>query len=72
MKCTSGYNLLPEYDEIVHIPPRKRYVMDIQVKEIRKAVPAFADETAALNRAEEFKTDTNPEYDEVDVFDVTE
>ena len=68
MKCTSGYNLLREYDEIVHIPPRKRYVMDIQVK----AMPAFTDETAALNRAEEFKTDTNPEYDEVDVFDVTE
>ena len=69
MKLTSGYNLLPEYDEIVRIPPRKRYTIDIQVKDIRKAVLAFTDETAAIDRAEELRTDTNPEYDEVDVFD---
>ena len=29
---------------------------------------AYTDETAAIDRAEELKTDTNPEYDEVDVF----
>ena len=69
MKFTSGYNLLLEYDEIVRIPPRKRYAIDIQVKEIRKAVPAFTGETAAIDRAEELRTDTNPEYDEVGVFD---
>ena len=68
MKFTSGYNLLLEYDEIVRIPPRKRYAIDIQVKEIRKAVPAFTDETAAIDHAEELRTDANPEYDEVDAF----
>ena len=68
MKFTSGYNLLLEYDEIVRMQPRKRYVMDIQVNEIRKAVPAFTGETAAIDRAEELNADTNPEYDEVDVF----
>jgi hypothetical protein len=30
---------------------------------------AYTDETAAIDRAEELITDTNPEYDEVDVFD---
>ena len=69
MKFTSGYNLLPEYDEIVHMPPRKRYTIDIQVKDIRKAVLAFTDETAAIDRAEELRTDTIPEYDVVDAFD---
>nr|QNO45093.1 hypothetical protein DAFKAPGL_00002 [Methanosarcinales archaeon ANME-2c ERB4]QNO46052.1 hypothetical protein FINKGBGL_00002 [Methanosarcinales archaeon ANME-2c ERB4] len=29
---------------------------------------AYADETAAINPSEECKTDTNPEYDELDVF----
>ena len=70
MKFTSGYNLLREYDEIVRIPPRKRHAIDIQVKELRKAVPAFADETAAIDRAEERKAATNPECEDVDVFDV--
>ena len=68
MKFTSGYNLLLEYDEIVRIPPRKRHAIDIQVKEIRKAVPAFIDETTAIDRAEELRTGANPEYDEVDTF----
>ena len=69
MKFTSGYNLLLEYDEIVRIPPGKRNIVDIQVKKIRKAVPTYTDETAAINRAKELRTDTNPEYDVVDVFD---
>lgn len=30
-----------EYDEIVHIPPKKRYAINIRVKEIRKAVPVI-------------------------------
>ena len=30
---------------------------------------AYTDETAAIDHAEELKTDANPEYDEVDVFD---
>ncbi len=29
---------------------------------------AYTDETRAINRADELKADTNPEYDEVDVF----
>jgi len=29
---------------------------------------AYSDETRAIDRAEELKADTNPEYDEVDVF----
>ena len=57
-----------EYDEIARTPCRKRNVIDIQVKEIRKAVPAFTNETAAIDHAEELRTDANPEYDEVDVF----
>jgi len=68
MKFASGYNRLLEYGEIVRIPPRKRYILNIQVKEIRKAVPAFTDETTAIDRAEELRTDANPEYDEVDTF----
>jgi len=30
---------------------------------------AYTDETAAIDRAKELRTDTNPEYGEVDVFD---
>ena len=30
---------------------------------------AYTDETAAIDRAEELKADTNPDCDEVDVFD---
>lgn len=69
MKFRSGYNLLPEYEGIVRIPPRKWHAIDIQVNEIRKAVPAFTDETAAFDRAEELRIDTNPEYGEADIFD---
>lgn len=29
---------------------------------------AYTDETRAIDRAEELKADTNPEYDEVDIF----
>ena len=61
--------MLLEYDEIAHIHRRKRNVIEIQVKEVRNAVSAFTDETTAIDRAEELRTDTNPEYDEVDVFD---
>lgn len=61
--------MLPEYEEMAHIHRRKRNVIDIQVKEVRNAVSAFTDETAAIDRAEELRTDTNPEYGEVDVFD---
>ncbi|MEA3281188.1 MAG: hypothetical protein U9Q68_01300 [Euryarchaeota archaeon] len=68
MKFASGYNLLLECGEIVRIPPRKRHAMDIQVKELRKAVPIFTDETAAIDRAEELRTDANPEYGVVGVF----
>lgn len=60
--------MLPEYEEMAHIHRRKRNVIDIQVKEVRNAVSAFTDETRAIDRAEELKADTNPEYDEVDVF----
>ncbi len=31
-------------------------------------VPAFTNETAAIDPAEELRTDANPEYDEVDAF----
>ena len=31
-------------------------------------VPAFADKTVVIDRAEEIRIDANPEYDEVDVF----
>lgn len=30
---------------------------------------AYSNETAAIDRAEELKADTNPEYEVVDVFD---
>jgi len=59
---------LLEYDEIAHIHRRKRNVIEIQVKEVRNAVSAFTDETTAIDRAEELRTDTNPEYDEVGAF----
>jgi hypothetical protein len=43
------------------------------VVQVHSGIPilaeAYTDETAAIDRAEELKTDTNPEYDEVDVFD---
>ena len=32
-----------EHDEIVRIPPRKRYALNIQVKEIRKAAPRIVE-----------------------------
>ena len=60
--------MLLEYEEIARIPRRKRNVLDIQVKEVRNAVSAFTDETRSIDRAEERKTATNPEYGEVDVF----
>ena len=60
--------MLLKYEEIARIPRRKRHATGIQVKEIRKAVPASTGETRAIDRAEELKADTNPEYDEVDVF----
>lgn len=31
---------------------------------------AYSDETRAIDRAEELKADTNPEYEDVDVFTV--
>jgi len=61
--------LLLEYEGIARIPRRKRHATGIQVKDIRKAVPASTGETRAIDRVEELKADTNPEYDEVDVFD---
>ena len=43
------------------------------VVQVHSGIPilaeAYTDETAAIDRAEELKTDTNPEYDVVDVFD---
>ena len=60
--------MLLEYDELAHLQRRKRNVIDIQVKEVRNAVSVFTDETRAIDRAEELKAYTNPEYDEVDVF----
>lgn len=42
------------------------------VVQVHSGIPilaeAYSDETAALDRAEELKVDTNPEYDEIDVF----
>nr|QNO44357.1 hypothetical protein PNPCOBDL_00002 [Methanosarcinales archaeon ANME-2c ERB4] len=42
-----GYETIPEemleHDEIVRIPPRKRYALNIQVKEIRKAAPRIVE-----------------------------
>lgn len=43
------------------------------VVQVHSGIPilaeAYLDETAAIDRAEELRTDTNPEYDVVDVFD---
>ena len=59
--------MLLEYEGIARIPRRKRHATGIQVKDIRKAVSASTGETRAIDRVEELKADTNPEYAEVDV-----
>jgi hypothetical protein len=44
--------------------------MDESIEDLKPILAeAYADETAVIDRVEKLKTDTNPEYDEVDVFD---
>jgi hypothetical protein len=48
-------------------PPQIRIVVQVH-SGIPILAEAYSDETAAIDRAEELRTDANPEYDEVDVF----
>ena len=49
-------------------PPHPHIVVQVH-SGIPILAEAYTDETAAIDRAEELKTDANLEYDVVDVFD---
>jgi len=56
--------------EPLHMPPPPHLHIVVQVHSgIPILAEAYTDETAAIDRAEELKTDANLEYDVVDVFD---